>query len=217
LIDVPDIRDYQKINAEIIARLDRGSRAIRLLGVEGQRLLLEGLSGRWSAVVEIQGRAGPELAAGLNAPGLTVLCRGAAADGAGRSLQEGRLLIHGDAGAGLAYGQQGGVVVVAGDAGERAGLNQTGGTIVVLGNVGALGAERQAGGTFLAFADRIGPMAGRGHRGGRLVLLPQFGEGALSKESAASPERAELATILAPLSSWLEPVHLKHPWLSHLP
>src|SRR4029453_17950212 len=82
LVVIPEIRDYQRINAEVGRLLADGHGRVRLLGAEGHRLLLAGLRGAWEAVVEVEGRAGPELAADLDAPGLLVVCLGPAADGA---------------------------------------------------------------------------------------------------------------------------------------
>jgi methylamine---glutamate N-methyltransferase subunit B len=82
-LPIPEIRDYQKINAELVALLDEGHRLVRLEGAEGQRLLASGLAGSWDAVIEIVGRTGPEVAANLDAPGLMIVARGSMADGAG--------------------------------------------------------------------------------------------------------------------------------------
>ena len=86
----------QRVNAELARHLDEGARRVRLTGVEGQRLMAAGLAGPWDAVVELEGRAGPELAAAMDAPGLTVVCheadQGSAHrphDIAGRGLAEG--------------------------------------------------------------------------------------------------------------------------------
>jgi glutamate synthase domain-containing protein 3 len=170
-LSIPEIRDYQRINAELVVRLDAGHRRVRLVGAEGQRLLVSGLSGGWDAVVEIEGYAGPELAAGLDAPRLTIVCRGPAADGAGSGLRAGNLVIEGDTGAAAGYAQRGGWIVVAGNAGPRAGLNQAGGVLVLLGVVGQLAGERQSGGLLFAATDLLGPHAGRGRRGGRFVAF----------------------------------------------
>jgi glutamate synthase domain-containing protein 3 len=168
---IPEIRDYQRINEELVLLLQEGHSRVRLAGSEGQRLLTFRLSGPWNAVVEIEGRAGPELAAEMNAPGVTVVCRGSAGDGAGRGLRAGRVVILGDAGDVVGYTQEGGIIVVAGSAGPRAGLAQRGGELVILGRVGPLAVERQAGGTVFASAALLGPHAERGRRGGRLVRL----------------------------------------------
>lgn len=171
-IVVPELRDYQQINAELVRRLTLGQRHVRLEGVEGQRLLVSRISGSWQALVELEGNAGPELAAELDAPGLTVVCRGSAADGAGRGLAAGRLLIQGTAGAAIGYFQQGGLIVAAGDVGPRAGLAQRGGDLVLLAATGALAGERQSGGRLLYEQARVGPHFGHARRGGRLIALP---------------------------------------------
>jgi len=171
-IVVPELRDYQQINAELVRRLNLGQRHVRLEGVEGQRLLVSRIAGSWQALVELEGNAGPELAAELDAPGLIVVCRGSAADGAGRGLAAGRLLILGAAGAAIGYFQRGGLIVAAGDVGPRAGLAQRGGDLVLLAATGALAGERQSGGRLLYEQARVGPHFGHARRGGRLIALP---------------------------------------------
>jgi glutamate synthase domain-containing protein 3 len=168
---VPEIRDYELINKELTRLLGAGVRRVVLTGVEGQRLLGFRLRGDWSATIVVEGHAGPELAAEMDAPGLTVLCLGDAADAAGRGLVAGRLVVEGDAGDGLGYAQRGGTILVRGDVGHRAGLMQAGGSIVLLGKVGRLAGERQTGGLLVAQGDRLGPHAGRGRLDGRLVQL----------------------------------------------
>ena len=171
-IIVPELRDYQQINAEIVRRLNLGQTRVRLEGVAGQRLLLERLAGSWTALIELEGDAGPELAAELDAPGLTVVCRGAAADGAGRGLVAGTLVILGPAGPVLGYCQRGGLIVACREVGARPGLGQTGGDMVLLDRAGALAGERQSGGRLLFRRSLAGPHAGHGSRGGRLVGIP---------------------------------------------
>lgn len=169
IIPVPEIRDYRQINLRLAQALSSGARHLRLAGVEGQRLLAADLRGLWEAIIEVEGRAGPELAAGLDAPGLTIIGLGPAADGAGRGLHAGRLLILGTAGDALGYTQAGGVILAAGPAGSRVGLDQSGGLLAVAGPVGRLAAERQAGGRLFLLDPDVGPHPGVGHRGGRLL------------------------------------------------
>jgi hypothetical protein len=78
VVPVNEIRDYLQVNTQVAKLLDTGAGRIRLTGVEGQRLLLSGLAGPWRAVVEVEGRAGPELAAAIHAPELVVIARAAA-------------------------------------------------------------------------------------------------------------------------------------------
>jgi methylamine---glutamate N-methyltransferase subunit B len=197
---VPEIRDYHKINAELVRLLDEGHASVRLAGVEGQRLLLSNLSGPWSARVEVEGRAGPELAADLDAPDLLVVCSGPAADGAGRGLRGGRLLILGEASESVGYGMNGGTIVVRGAAGHRAGLGMTGGVLVMLGPIGRLAGERQAGGTLFGFGERFGPHAGRGRTAGRLVLL-SAGDDPLA--GAPDEDARAYRRAMAGLDEWL--------------
>jgi methylamine---glutamate N-methyltransferase subunit B len=202
VLSIPEIRDYDRINAELVSRLDAGQAYVRLIGAEGQRLLLAGLSGAWSAQVEIEGETGPELAAALEAPGLTVVARGATGDGAARGLRAGRVILLGAAGDALAYGQEGGTVLAAAGAGHRAGLAQRGGSLVVLGPVGRLAGERQAGGRLFAVADRLGPHAGHARRGGSLLRLAPEAESA--PDFGIAPEDAEiLRTLLREAGPWI--------------
>lgn len=186
-LPIPELRDYRRINAELIRLLDEGHPHVLLEGVEGQRLLLHGLTGPWTATVELDGRAGPELAAALDAPNLLVVCRGNAADGCGSGLRDGRLLVVGDAGDVAGYAQRGGTLVVAGKAGHRAGLNRSGGTLVLLGEAGRLAGERQSGGTLYARAEALGPHAGRDLLGGRFSPLSDPDEPLLAALSGLDP------------------------------
>lgn len=167
-VPVHEVRDYRRINAEVVRLLDAGHGRVVLRRVERQRLLLEGLRGDWSATIEVDGRAGPELAAGLNAPGLCIRARGAD-DGAGRGLRSGALVIVGEAGDGLAYEQEGGRVIVLGPAGSRVGLRLKGGVLLVTGAVGRLAGDRQQGGWIVVPRGTESPGAGHGRTGGEWV------------------------------------------------
>lgn len=201
VISVPEIRDYHAVNAEMVRRLDAGDRSIRLTGVRGHRLLAAGLTGGWEAVIEIDGDAGPEFAAGLDAPSLTVVCRGRTEDGAASRLRAGRLLVLGEVGVAFGYAQSGGLAVAGGDAGARAGLGQSGGDLVLLSSAGAMMGERQSGGRLFAFADRSPARAGRGRRGGQVIRLDPGG----SWTAGASPpnEVIELVAELQSFREWL--------------
>ena len=131
----------------------QGCRAIRLTGASGQRLLASGLRGPWAAVIEVAGNAGPELAAGMDAPDLTLVCRGSVGDGGASRLTAGRVLIMGRADPAFGYAQRGGLAMVAGNAGARAGLRQRGGDLILIGCAGPLCGECQSGGRLLTLAD----------------------------------------------------------------
>ncbi|WP_435010537.1 glutamate synthase [Tundrisphaera lichenicola] len=191
-LNIPEIRDYQRINSEVATLLDQGHPRIRLEGAEGQRLLASGLNGAWQATIEILGRTGPELGAGLNAPGLVILARGSTADGAGRGLRAGTLVILGSAGDAAGYGQAGGLLIVDGPVGHRAGLAQSGGTLVVVGSTGRLPSDRRVGGYFFVCRGPLGPFPGRGSRGGRLIDLPES-RSILDPEDAKAWDSARLS------------------------
>jgi glutamate synthase domain-containing protein 3 len=202
VIAVPEIRDYQRINAELIQSLEAGAVRVRLAGAEGQRSLAAGLAGPWNAVVEVEGYAGPELAAEMDAPNLTVVCFGEAADGAGQALRAGRLVILGDTTDALGYSQSGGAIVASAGVGARAGLNQSGGVLAAFGSVGRLAGERQSGGWFFASDDELGPYTGHGRRGGHFVSLALRSENPTPIDSAAAKVLHGLAVDVG---GWLPP------------
>ncbi len=196
-IAIPEIRDYRSINLELVRLLDQGHRTIRLAGVGGQRLLAAGIAGDWEAVIDLDGDAGPELAAGLDAPGLTVIGRGAAEDGAASGLRAGRVVVLGPVGTAFGYAQRGGLAVAAGFAGPRAGLLQAGGDLVLMGDAGPMAGELQAGGRLFAAAG-LGAHAGHGRRGGQLIRV---GAGGPAGQDA---DRAALLSAIAPVRRWLD-------------
>ncbi|WP_165245884.1 glutamate synthase [Paludisphaera soli] len=174
-ISVTELRDYHQINAEVVRRLKRGATRIRLEGPAGHRLLLAGLRGPWRAVIEVEGDAGPELAAGMDAPNLNVVCKGASADGAGSRLIAGSLLLLGPTGSAVGYHQRGGLIVAASRVGPRAGLGMSGGDLVLFGPAASMAGERQSGGRLFLPDSGSGPHLGRDSRGGRRILASQAG------------------------------------------
>jgi glutamate synthase domain-containing protein 3 len=168
---VPELRDYSQINTELVRRLNLGQTYVRLTGVAGHRLLAAGLNGSWRATVDVEGNAGPELAAAMNAPNVTLRCLGAAADGCGGGFLAGRLVIQGSVGVALGYFLHGGMIVAARDVAPRAGLCQQGGDLVLLGRSGPLAGERQAAGRLFLRKSLTGPHAGRGAQGGKQLDL----------------------------------------------
>ncbi len=194
-LSIPEIRDYQRINAELISLLDQGHREVYLDGAEGQRLLASGLRGGWRCLIEIEGATGPELAADLDAPGVTIMARGRAADGLARGVRSGTVVVLGGAGDGCGFGQSGGTVVVVGPSGHRAGLAQSGGTIAILGPIGRLPCDRQSGGRLFYRGDRPASFAGRGRSGGRLIRVG-------GEDPVPEPDRAEWLRLLDLASLW---------------
>jgi formylmethanofuran dehydrogenase subunit C len=196
VLSVPEVRDYARINSQVLRWLDSGRTRIELAGVAKQRLLLAGLVGSWEARIDVQGDAGPELAAGMNAPNLIVTCLGSAADAAGRELAGGTLRILGNAADCVGYRQRGGSIFVAGSAGHRAGLEMSGGLIVVLGDSGRLCGHGQHGGRLIV-RGTTGPFPGFARDGGGFFPgpnSPEFSE----EERRAIEELQRLDTGLLP-------------------
>lgn len=200
MIIVPEVRDYVRINAELVSLLDRGHRQIRLVGAEGQRLLASGLVGGWQSVIEVDGHTGPELAANLDAPRVRIVARGNTLDGVGRGLKSGLILVDGDAGDAVGYAQSGGSLVVTGSAGHRAGLGQSGGTLAVLSSTGRLAGDRQSGGIFFLGPGGTGPYPGRGQCGGRRV-------GWLDPRDTL--DQVAWNDLVEAVSPWVDPMILK--------
>jgi formylmethanofuran dehydrogenase subunit C len=169
VLSVPEVRDYARINAQVLRWLDSGRTRIELAGVANQRLLLAGLAGPWEARIDVQGDAGPELAASMNAPNVVVTCLGSAADAAGRELAGGTLRILGDASDCAGYRQRGGLILVAGSAGHRAGLEMSDGLMVILGGSGRLCGHLQHGGRLIV-SGTAGPFPGFARDGGGFFL-----------------------------------------------
>jgi len=199
VLSIPEIRDYRTINGELVRHLDRGCQSFHLTGANGHRLLVSGLAGSWNAVIEVIGDAGPELAAQMDAPGITVVCRGSTADGGASRLKAGRVLILGTAGPAFGYALRGGLAMVVGTSGARAGLRQRGGDLILLGRAGPLVGERQLGGRLLTHAE-LGPHAGRGRLGGRFIRM-DAGSGLLGDDE----DRAAMGSALSAFDPWLSP------------
>lgn len=192
---VPELRDYRRINAELVRRLDRGEGHIRVEGAEGHRLLLAGLAGSWRATVVIVGWAGPELCFGMNAPGVTVVCLGSSGDGAGGGFRAGTLLLMGSSGTAVGYHQEGGLIVAASGVGPRAGLGMRGGDLVLLHSAGPLAGEAQRGGRVLLPVGRVGRNWAWGARGGQRHWTPSWSP--TEPEPAAGQALRAAARLLA--------------------
>lgn len=195
-IPIPEIRDYRAVNLEIVRLLEQGHRTIRLAGVGGQRLLAARLTGDWEAEIVVEGDAGPELAAGLNAAGLTIIGEGTAEDGAASGLCAGTVAVMGPVGTAFGYAQRGGLAVAVGRAGPRAGLLQAGGDLVLLGGAGPLAGERQSGGRLFA-RGKLGSHQGHGRRGGQFIWMGTAGR------ARNDADRAAWLSIMAPIRRWV--------------
>ncbi len=204
VVPVPEIRDYLQVNRRLTQLLDAGVSRIRLAGVEKQRLLVSGLEGPWKATIEIEGSAGPELAAGLNAPDLTVIAEGSAADGLGAGMKAGTLVLTGDTSVAAGYAQIGGTIVVLGSVAERVGLEQVGGHLIVFGRTGPLVGERQRGGTLVL----LGPVDLHGLRHASRGGSVQSPTGLVPGSASISPETLDFLRRLGQAGLLVENIDL---------
>ena len=130
--------------------------------------------------IHLSGVAGQSLGAWL-APGVTLVCRGAANDYVGKGLSGGRLVVRPPAAAGYAaednvivgnvalYGATAGEAYFRGQAGERFGVRNSGATAVVEG-IGDHGCEYMTGGMVLVLG-MVGRNFGAGMTGGVAFVL----------------------------------------------
>jgi glutamate synthase domain-containing protein 3 len=111
---------YKQLNESIRAAVDGGAKKVIVRGVNGQRYIGTGLTGRDTSI-EVHGTAGNDAAMFMSGP--TVEVFGSAQDGVGNTMNSGKVIVHGDAGDVLGYGMRGGRVYVKGDVGYRVGIH----------------------------------------------------------------------------------------------
>lgn len=111
---------YKEVNEWIHQAVDNGVERIRLVGINGQRYIGNGLRGR-DVRIDIHGVPGNDMAAFMDGPTLRV--HGNGQDGIGNTMNDGKVVVLGDAGDVLAYGMRGGKLFVKGDVGYRVGIH----------------------------------------------------------------------------------------------
>lgn len=146
-IHLPEWRDSHAVTQQVALALSRGVSQVYLTGARGDRLLLAGLSGTWSAEIRIDGDLGTELARNLDAPGVMVLADGTAGAGAGSGMKAGTLVITGKAGPLLGTQLAGGEIWALAGAGARLAYMALGGRILVASGIGPMAMDRRVGGT----------------------------------------------------------------------
>lgn len=146
-IHLPEWRDSYAVTQQVAGALNKGIERIYLSGARGDRLLLAGLTGPWSAEIRIDGDLGTELAREVNAPSLFILANGNAGAGAGYGLKGGTLAISGSCGALLGSGIKGGEIWALAGTGTRLGHRASGGRLVISSGIDAMAMDRRTGGT----------------------------------------------------------------------
>ena len=122
---------------------------VELSGVQGQRFIAAGQSGR---TITINGTPGNALGAYLN--GASIVVNANAQDAVGDTMNDGRIVIHGNIGDAAGYAMRGGKIFVKGNAGYRAGIHMKAykdkiPEIIIGGTCGSFLGEYQAGGVII--------------------------------------------------------------------
>jgi glutamate synthase domain-containing protein 3 len=183
---------YRQLNEAIRAAFEDGAAKVVVNGVNGQRYIGTGMSGR-DRVIEVHGTPGNDLAMFMDGPTIEVF--GNAQDGVGNTMNAGRVIVHGDAGDVLGYGMRGGRVYIEGDVGYRVGIHMKAyedliPVMVCGGNARDFFGEYMAGGILVLLGmntrfsdqDLVGSFCGTGMHGGMIFLRGEVQEWQVGKE-----------------------------------
>jgi glutamate synthase domain-containing protein 3 len=141
---------YRTLNERIREAVRSGAKRIRLVNVNGQRFIADGLVG--PVHMTIEGVPGNDLGAFMNGPTIIVHANGQ--DHIANTMNDGKIVVHGDAGDVLGYGMRGGRLYIKGDVGYRVGIHMKAyrgkvPVIVVGGKARDFFGEYMAGGTMV--------------------------------------------------------------------
>ena len=174
---------YRELNREVRRLVAAGEDRLWLRGVNGQRYIAAGLTGR--VQLRIEGTAGNNLGAMMDGPAVYV--DGNVQDGAGNTMSGGEIVVRGSAGDIAGYAMRGGRIFIQGDAGWRVGIHMKSreeqAVLVIGGKAGDFLGEYMAGGTIVVLglyqtlpreAEAANPLAGNylasGMHGGVIYL-----------------------------------------------
>lgn len=181
---------YRVLNKVVREAVRAGVRRFRLLNVNGQRYIGDGLFG--AVEIEIHGVPGNDLAAFMNGPQIVV--HGNAQDGVGNTMNDGKVVIHGHAGDVLGYGMRGGKLHIRGDVGYRVGIHMKSYKekvpVIIAGGIARdFFGEYMAGGVLIllglerrASQPLVGDYLGTGMHGGVIYLRGEVSPLQLGKE-----------------------------------
>jgi len=200
---------YRQLNEAIRAAFADGAKTVRLLNVNGQRYIGNGITGK-DLTIEIEGVPGGDMAMFMNGP--KIVTSGNAQDGVANTMNAGSVYIHGDSGDVLGYGMRGGKVFVKGDVGYRVGIHMKAfenlvPVICCGGNARAFFGEYMAGGVLVLlgkntqFADQplVGPFCGAGMHGGTIFLRGEVQPYDIGKECGVFTADENDMKVLRPI------------------
>lgn len=185
---------YKELNERIRKAVREGIKELKVVGVNGQRFIADGLEGDVRIIIE--GVPGNDLGAFMKGP--IVVVHGNGQDHVANTMDEGKIVIHGSAGDVLGYGMRGGKLFIKGDAGYRVGIHmkQYKGKVPVIiigGKVGDFLGEYMAGGILVVLGlstgfSKNGHITGNflatGMHGGTIFLRGKIEKYKLGKEVA---------------------------------
>lgn len=186
---------FRHLNELVRDAVRAGEKDIRLVNVNGQRYIGDGLQGN-DVKITVTGVPGNDLAAFMDGP--TVVVNNNAEDGVGNTMNAGKVIVHGDAGDVIGYGIRGGTIHILGDVGYRVGIHMKDyqdqiPVIIVGGTAHDFYGEYMAGGVQILLGlnakkgeNIAGHFTGTGMHGGVIYLRGGFEEHTLAKEAAAS-------------------------------
>ena len=200
---------YRQLNEAIRGAFVDGAKTVKLLGINGQRYIGNGISGN-DLRIEVEGVPGGDMAMFMNGP--TIVTSGNAQDGVANTMNAGTVHINGDAGDVLGYGMRGGKVFVKGDVGYRVGIHMKAfeNLIPIIccgGNARAFFGEYMAGGVLVLlgrnaqFADQplVGPFCGSGMHGGTIFLRGEVNAWDVGKECGIFTADEDDMKVLRPV------------------
>ncbi len=181
---------YKTLNEMIRESLNDGYQDIKLLNVNGQRYIGDGLTFPQCSL-EIYGTPGNDLGIFMN--GLTIKVFGNAQDGVANTMNDGEIVVHGSVGDLAGYGMRGGRVFIRDSAGYRVGIHmkeyQDKVPVIVIGKgSGDFLGEYMAGGRVIILGLNVpedevtGYFCGTGMHGGVIYVRGNVPEYKLGKE-----------------------------------
>lgn len=203
---------YRELNQRLRAAVTGGANRIELENVAGQRYIGTNLHGAASPddlarlEIEITGTPGNDLGAFLDGPTITV--RGNVMDGAGNTMNRGRIVAHGRAGDITGFSARGGEIFIKGNAGYRAGIHmkefESMRPVMVIGGTAQdfLG-EYMAGGVVIVLGltlkqgeSHYASHVGTGMHGGVIYIRGEIGEAQVSEAVGISDVPGEESAML---------------------
>jgi len=170
---------YSQVNNLVREAITKGEKEIILTGVNGHRYLFAGVSAEVTG--KIYGTPGLDLGCFMRGPKLEVF--GNVQDGAGNTMDEGKIVVHGMGGDVIGYAMRGGKIHIYGDVGYRVGIHMKSyqdkvPVIIIGGKAGDFLGEYMAGGIIILlgintiYPERpiAGIYLGTGMHGGKIYI-----------------------------------------------